>query len=780
MQPNTSLSNQQNNINLKEEVFKYLSQWKWFVVGVIFMISCAYLYLRYSIPQYKTTAKILVKDDRKGGIASELAAFSDLGLLSNVKSNVDNEIEVIKSRGIIEETVNELELDFIYLNIGRVKSEELYKTSPVKLVFLNQVDEFRHKSHYYRVKSNSDKEFTIFDDLDNAIGTFSFEHPFLIEGQKVILLKTEHYKEKNEFNIGVQILPLRQVVESLKSRLSVSTLNKYSSVIELSLIDPVKKKAEDFLNTLVINYNEDAVNDKKYVAENTSKFIEKRLELITEELKNVEEDVEKFKKDNRVTDIVSEAGLYLENASEFEKKDIENETQLKVVESMISYIQSNQIEIIPSNIIPAEEGASTQIIEYNALVLQRNKLLKTAAEKNVLVQNIDAKINALKTSIGESLKQLRSNLVIRQKDLKRQNAILNGKISQIPTQEKVYKDIFRKQNVKEALYLYLLEKREETAISLAVTAPNAKVIDAALASSSPVSPNRKIIYLAAVFVGLLIPFSGVYIINLFDTKVKSRVDIEGKLSMPFLGEVPKMEGNNLIVQASDRSSTAEAIRIVRTNLEFLLNGKNEGTAKTIFFTSTYPKEGKTFISVNTASIIAHSNKKVLLIGLDVRNPKLEEYLKVPGKGVANYLFDKSITSVKDLIVSCEGISNLDILPSGVIPPNPAELLMNDRLATMFEDVKKEYDYIIVDTAPVSLVTDTLIVAKHADAFVYVARANYLDKRMLELPQKLYTENKLPNMAVLLNDTDAKKGYGYGYGYRYGYGVEVKKKSFWKK
>lgn len=765
-----------NDFNFKEEVYHYLSNWKWFVLGLFVALTCSYLYLRYSIPQYKATTTILVKDDRKGGLASELAAFSDLGLLSNVKSNVDNELEVIKSRAIIEETVSELELHSIYLNLGRVKSEEIYKRSPIKLVFTTPSNEFLAKAHYYRIESESEKNFTIYDVSDTKIGTYTYDNPFVLEGVKAILLKTSFYKDKKVFNIGVQIYPIQHVVESLKNRLSVNALNKYSSVIELSIIDPVKQKAEDFLNRLVVNYNEDAVDDKKYIAENTADFIEQRLVLITEELKNVEQDVETFKKENRITDIVSEAGLYLENASEFEKLNIANDTQLKVVESMLNYIQSNENELIPANIIPSEEGASSQISEYNTLVLERKRLLKTAAEKNVLVQNLDNKIAALRQNVASSLKQLQSNLQIKKRDLNRQNAILSGKISQIPTQEKIYKDIFRKQNVKEALYLYLLQKREETAISLAVTAPNAKVIDSALAAAKPVSPNRRLIYLGGLLFGLLVPFSILYIINLFDTKIKSRSDIEGKISIPFLGEIPNMEKGNLIIQASDRTGTAEALRIVRTNLEFLLNNSNEHKAKTIFLTSTYPKEGKTFVSVNIASIIAHSDKKVLLIGLDIRNPKLDEYLKVPTKGITNYLVDKSKTSVKEFIVASKEIEHLDLLPSGVVPPNPAELLMNGKIEQLFEEVKKEYDYIIVDTAPVSLVTDTLIIAKYADAFVYVARANYLDKRMLALPERLYQDKKLPNMSVVLNDTEAKKGYGYGYGY----GVEVEKKSFWKR
>ncbi len=453
---------------------------------------------------------------------------------------------------------------------------------------------------------------------------------------------------------------------------------------------------------------------------------------------------------------------------------VENATQLRVVETMINYVNSSDTEeLIPVNIITQDQGAADLIAEYNQLVLQKNKLLKTAGSKNTLVQNLDNKINTLKSSVSSSLNQVKSSLQIKKNDLARQNAILSGKISQIPSQERSSRDIDRKQNIKESLYLYLLQKREETAISLAVTAPNAKVIDAAKASKSPVSPNRRMIYLGALLFGVLTPFGILYLIDLLDTKIKSRTDLERNTTIPFLGEIPRLEDGQLIIDSTSRTSTAEAIRIVRTNLEFLLTNVPEDEAKIVFLTSTYPKEGKTFISVNLASTIALSEKKVLLVGLDIRNPKLDEYLKLESRGVTNYLSSKDSNDLQKYITKIDGFTNLNVLPAGIIPPNPAELLMNKKVGSMFAELKKEYDYIIVDTAPVSLVTDTLLIAKYADAFIYVTRANFLDKRMLELPERLYNENKLPNMSILINDTEIKASYGYGYGYGYGQTVEKK-------
>lgn len=762
-------------INIKEEILKYTTNWKWFVLGVFLSVFSAYIYLRYSIPQYKASSTILVKDDRKGNLASELSAFSDLGMLSNIKDNVDNEIEVIKSRTLIEKTINELELDILYLHLGRVKSEEIYGNSAIKFVLVEATDAYRAVGHYYKFEKYSDA-FVLYDAADTKIGAFKFGEKIKVEGAVITILRNNDITLTID-KIGIQTYPVNGLVESFKNRLSVSTLSKNTSVIELSFIDPVKGKAVDFLDKLIENYNEDAISDKQYVSENTSKFIEKRLEIIAQELGEVEKDVEKFKKENQVTDIVSEANLFLDNASVYEKSKLETTTQLKVVESMLDYVVSNtQNDLIPANIITQEQGAAGLISEYNQLVLERNKLLKSAGLKNAVVKTLNNKISALQQNIAESLRQLKRTLQIQNSDLVRQNAMISGKIAKIPTQERQFRDIDRKQHVKEALFLYLLEKREEMAISFAVTAPNAKVIDRAIASNIPVSPNKKVIFLGSFLIGLLLPFGVIYVNDLLDTKIKLRSDIEKNTTLPFLGEIPKLTTGQLLIEYSNRTSTAEALRIVRTNLEFLLNEVEENAAKVIFLTSTFPKEGKTFVSVNLASIIAQSDKKVLLIGMDVRNPKLDDYLIIPQKGLTNYIADKNQTPIEKYIVSADGIENLSILPSGVIPPNPAELLMNKKVGEMFEELKQNYDYIIVDTAPVSLVTDTLIVAKYADAFVYVARANFLDKRMLELPQKLYNENKLPNMSILLNDTDGKSGYGYGYGY----GVELNKETWFQK
>ncbi|MNQ55374.1 Tyrosine-protein kinase etk [compost metagenome] len=595
-----------------------------------------------------------------------------------------------------------------------------------------------------------------------------------------MLTKTPFYGKNHTGrfkSVRIVINPLDEVTEGFRKGLKVEPVSKTSSVVNISISDPVSKKAENFLDTMIQIYNENAAEDKNYISENTSKFIASRLALIAQELDGVEQDVESFKKANKLTDIESEAKLFIEGSSEYDKKGVETEIQMSVVSSMLDFMKkSTNSDLLPSNLIASENGdASGLISSYNQLVLDRNRILKSATVENPSVVKLDQQISSLKSNVAASLRRMQSNLQIQNRDLKSQEGILNSKIGKIPVQERQFRVIARQQKVKEELYLYLLQKREETAISLAATEPNARVIDAGKAEKEPISPKKKIIYLAGMLLGLLVPFGIIYADDLLDTKIKSKLDLEGKTQIPFIGDVPTSDDIAELIKSESRTSSAEAIRIVRTNLEFMLNKVPDGLAKTVFVTSTFPSEGKTFISVNLAATFALSGRRVLLIGADIRNPKFGEYIDVPSLGLTNYLSSND-KNVQDFIIKHKGYENFFILPSGVIPPNPAELLMSKRVDQLFAELKKEYDYIIVDTAPVSLVTDTLLIAKNADTFVYVMRANVLEKRMLSIANTFYKEKKLPNMCIVLNDTDSTKGYGYGYGY----GVREEKKAWYKK
>ncbi len=784
---NTSSENLEQEFNLRAILDNYLAHWRWFLLGVIISLVIAFVYLRYSTPQYQATTTILVKDEKKGGMLSELSAFADMGLGAGIKSNVDNEIEILKSRTLIESTAKKLDLNISLIIKGKITNSEIFEKLPINLDFINKKDGFYDCKSTLKFFELTPKTFEITNEIKDDTTKFIlgdkkiFRYGDLIKtnyGDLIINKATNtHYEFKNgDKSITIVIKPLENVVESLRTRLKVTPLSKTSSVVELSIVDPVMKKSEVFLDNLVQIYNEDAVADKNFISENTSQFIANRLKLITQELDGVEQDVETFKKSNNLTDIESEAKLFIEGSSEYNKKSVESEIQLNVVNSLLAYMKkSTNSDLLPSNLIDGESDASGLINSYNQLVLDRNRILKSATEANPSVVKLDQELSSLKSNVYSSLARLQSNLNIQRRGLHSNESILNSKIGKIPVQERQFRVIARQQKVKEELYLYLLQKREETAISLSATEPNARVIDAAKASKIPVAPKKNIIYLAALLLGLLGPFSVIYFMDLLDTKIKSRLDLDSKTSIPFIGDVPTSDFPNEIIKSESRTSTAEALRIIRTNLEFMVSKVDENLAKTIFLTSTFPKEGKTFVSVNLAATFALSGKRVLLIGMDIRNPKLDEYLVLPDHGVTNYLSSKDL-NIEDLIIQQKGFENFFVLPAGIIPPNPAELLMSKKVDALFKTLKTQYDYIIVDTAPVSLVTDTLLIAKHADCFVYVARANFLEKRMLSIPNGLYKERKLPNMCLLLNDTDSTKGYGYGYGY----GVNVKVLPWYKR
>ena len=777
----------ENDFDLKLFLNKYLIHWQWFALTICIGLLGSFLYLRYTIPQYQTTTTILVKDEKKGGMLSELSAFADLGVGGGMKSNLDNEIEILKSRTLVESTVKKLNLNISLIVKGKISDREIYQNGPISVHFIDKKNQFYESSIDLDFKEINATSFELINQKENDsskvimgnTNQFEYEKPIMTQYGVLIISKlsrNNNHSSIKEKAIRILVSPLENVVQSFQNRLKVEPVSKTSSVVALSITDPIIKKAEDFLNNLTEIYNEDAAADKNFISENTSVFIANRLKLITQELDGVEQDVQTFKKSNNLTDVESEAKLFIEGSNEYDKKGVETEIQLNVVSSLLSFIKkSDNSDLLPSNIIAGEGDASGLISSYNQLVLDRNRILKSATPENPSVIKMDQQIASLKNTVQTSLMRMQSSLTIQKRDLNREESLLNAKIGKIPVQERQFRVIARQQKVKEELYLYLLQKREETAISLAATEPNARVIDVAKANKIPVSPKKNIIYLAGLLLGLLVPFGIIYTDDLLDTKIKSRLDLEGKTLIPFIGDVPTSDSPSEIIQSGSRTSSAEALRIIRTNLEFMLTKVPDGLAKTIFLTSTFPREGKTFVSVNLAATFALSGKRVLLIGLDIRNPRLDEYLTLPERGVTNYLSAKDL-KLEDLIVKQDGYENFHVLPAGVIPPNPAELLMGEKVNVLFQTLKTQYDYIIVDTAPVSLVTDTLLIAKQADTFIYVARANFLEKRMLNIANTLYKENKLPNMCLLLNDTDSTKGYGYGYGY----GIKAEKAPWYKR
>lgn len=762
--PNLETSNK-SEINIKEQLFFYSQYWKWFVFSALFFLSVSFIYLRYYIVEYGVNSTILIKDEKKGG-SSEFSAISDMNLFSS-KNSVDNEIAILKSRTLSQNVVAGLDLDISYFSQDRLVNVEFYKDSPLKILFYNKSKNYNKINKQLTIKVESDTNYSLSENNTEIFNEYIFGQKVTNELGTFTIIKNNVFSKNELPTISIVKSSLESTANDFRGSLTISLVDK-TNVINLSNTDPIPQRGLDFLDEVVNQYNQDAIRERNQIANFTKDFIDLRLQIITKELGGVEQQQEIFKKTRNLTSLEADSELSLAQATDYDRSILNIETELKVSEFMLNQISKMKPnELIPANIMSSKEGSNGGVDQYNTLVLERRRQLKSATEDNPMIKNMDSQLLSVKLNIIEGLKNKQKDLKINVLDLSNTRAHFDNKVGKVPTNDRFYNEIARQQHVKESLYLYLLQKREETELSLAASSPKAKIIDKAYLSG-PVSLNKLVFYLVAFAIGIFIPFGILFLINFLDTKIKSRKDIVGKVSIPYLGDLPRSNDNEDIIKVNSRSSSAEAIRMIRTNLEFMLAHVTKNKCKTIFITSSISKEGKTFCAVNLATTIALSEKKVLIIGMDIRNPKLDTYIDLPSKGLTNYL-SKEDGTINDFIVKVNAIPNLYALASGVIPPNPVELLMNDKINVMFDELKLQFEYIIVDTAPVSLVTDTLLIAKNADAFIYVMRANYLEKRMLQFAETLYKEGKLPNMCILLNDTENSKTSGYGYGY--GYGVE---------
>lgn len=788
---NSRTQQQEKEQSLREIVDQYTRFWFLFILGVIFAVVGAFIYLRYTTSYYMSSATVIIKDETSGGGATELAAFSDMGGFLNRYggSKIENELAVFRSKRIIRNAVEALNLNITYENLGTIKTSELYSYKPFVVQYLSFNDSTQRKAApqlYFEVLSGT--EYHIENEAKTINNTYNFGKEVVLPFGKITVLPVLDNGNMFENFIGKKVVVTYRDIDALafayQKRIQVSNEIKNSNVVQLRLLSPVTAKAEDFINELIFQYNEDAKEDRSQVAKKTSDFIDTRLEIITRELDSVERNKEQFKSSNRLTNIEAEAQLILENASEFEKRQFDVNTQLELANTMIDYMdQATNNDLLPSNIGLEGDEVTQDVNNYNALILQRNKLLKTSTAKNPVVVNVNNQIDGIRNNILNSLKNTTSTLKISLRDLNYREASLNSKLSRVPAKEKIFRGIERQQTIKEQLYLFLLQQREEASISLAVTASKAKVVDNAFSSKAPVSPNRPLIYLGAALAGMLLPFLFIYSRTLLNNKVNNRHDVEKALKdTSLIGEIPKLKkGEEELIQSNDRSILAESFRILRTNLQYLFINKLKNThkANTVFVSSTIKGEGKTFIAFNLALTLAQTGKKVALVGADIRNPQLQRYLPKESqsrKGLTEYIIDPSL-SVVDLAAQSRYNENLSIVLSGIIPPNPAELLMEPRTKEFFDEIRTMYDYVVVDTAPSMLVTDTIIINKLADVTLYVIRANYTEKRLLEFPQDAIEDGRLVNVAAVLNNVSLNN---FGYGNKYGYSYTDENKSFWQR
>jgi len=787
---NTTNLEYNQNVSLKDQIYQYLRYWPWFLLSVIVFLSVGKVYLRYATNEYKATAKILIKDTQGGGGLSELSALGDLDVLGNSFNTVENEIEILQSNRLINQVVENLDLNIVYTRTGNIKTTNIYKQSPVKLTLLDDAAGYMMKESISLIIQPVDEQsFKIKLQDANKYESHSYGAEFSIEGLNLVLvpnnpllldLEIEQLEEVKDWEeLYITINPIFKTTKSIKSKLTVTKADKRGSVLELGLIDPIKEKAEDVLNNLVVVFNQDAIKDKNEVAQNTAQFIDERLADIQKSLDSLERGIQRFKTSENLTDLVAESALNLQSSAGIGREVIEVETQLKIAELLQVKLEADQFDFIPENVGLESLDFQQASAKYNVLIQEYLRFKENATSDNPVLRRLSNEIVSSKEAILLSLNNVINSIRIQKQSLNKELNKVSGKIANVPENERVNRDIERDRVVVEAVYLLLNQKRETTAISLAVTAPKAKIVDYALAPVEPVSPKPNIIYLAMLIVGLLLPGAVVYGRSIFYNKIESRSDVErGLPNSTILGEIPKLDKDSIdYIQLNDRSILAESFRIIRTNLQYKLNAINHDHTKVVLVTSTIKGEGKTLMAYNLANTFSYSGKKVLLIGADIRNPQLHRYSDKVSKrtpGVTEFLTDDHL-NLKDLTITSSTNPNLDILLSGAIPPNPAELWMQDRTKTLFDEAKENYDLVIVDSAPTILVTDTLLINKYADVTTYVTRANYTDTSLLQFVADTIKDGKLSNVALLVNNV---KLANFGYGNKYGYAYGEEKKTLW--
>lgn len=781
MQTNTSTAGNDQGLNLMDLLVYLVSKWRWFALSIAVCVGIAWFNYARSPFVYYRSATVIIKDP------SNKTSTTGLDRFDNIinKVNVANEILQFRSKKLMREVVQRLHADVSYQVEEGLRLNELYTQSPVLLSFPDALPEQR----FSLTVTPKDKNTVELSEC-SGIGDGTSRTVFLNDtveiskGMRVVATPTNYYGASwQNIPIRVRKFSLESMVNYYRGALGIQQEEEESSILTLALKDNSAARAEDVLNTLIFVYNEEAIRDKNQVAINTADFINERLIIIESELGSVESDLESFKQRNQIVDIASSAGMYMTESQKYSIDALELETQLRLAQFIKNYLTdpTKDTDLIPSNTGIGDMNIESQISLYNTAKLKRDALVDDSSENNPVVQELNNSLRAMKQNIIRAVDNMIVTLNVKRNDAQSRELQAQDRVTSIPTKERQMLSIERQQKIKETLYLYLLNKREENALSQAMADNNARVIDGAEGSTQPISPNRNRILLLGLIVGLAIPGVSCLTVLFMDTRVRSRKEVEKALSVPFLGEIPldreagkrRKRGDADTDKTDEDGIVAEAFRVLRTNMAFM--SRKDRPSQVITFTSFNEGAGKTFIASNLAMSFVYAKKRVVLVDLDIRKGTLSRHFGVHRTGVTNYLADPSVT-VDEIIQHRE---HFDIISFGATAPNPAELLMDSRLDELFDALRSRYDLIIADNVPVGIIADASIANRIADLTIFVIRAGRLDRRQLPDIEAIYENRKLKNMALVLNGVDpTRTGYGYGrygYGYGYGYGKKSKKR-----
>lgn len=759
-----------------------LAKWYWFVISLAILLGAATIYLLKTPPVYTRSASLLIKEDGKSGSGNEAAGvLGDIDIF-RTSTNINNEMLSMQSPAVMYEVVRRLHLDVNYTTDGRFYDPVIYGSdNPYEVSFFDLGDA---ESASFTLRPDKDGQVKLTDFTRNGEEADGDAVTALNDTVQTpvgrLLVSARPGSTAAQQTVFVSRISMQDATAGYSSRLSVALNDEKSTVVNLTLQDVCTQRAEDVLNTLISVYNENWVKDKNQIAVSTSMFINERLGVIERELGNVDEDISSYKSENLLPDVQAAASMYMAESSETNAKIQTLNTQLSMTRYVRSYLTgaSSRNQLLPANSGIENSGIEKQISEYNTLQLRRNDLVANSSETNPLVVDMDHSLHALRDAIIRTLDNYVTTLNTQLRALQQSARQTTARIAANPSQGKYLLSVERQQKVKESLYLFLLQKREENELSQAFTAYNTRVIMPPSGSMAPTAPAKKNILLIAFVIGLVVPIAVIFLRESMNTRIRGRKDLEA-LTLPFVGEIPQAatkkkgtsdkkstENNPIVVHEGSRDIINEAFRVLRTNLEFMTD--KEQHSNVIVVTSFNPGSGKSFLVMNIAVSLAIKQKKVLVIDGDMRHGSTSAYIGSPQTGLSNYL-SGHVNNLKDIIVTDARHANLQFLPVGTIPPNPTELLFSDRLKQLIDTVRSQYDYIFIDCPPIEMVADTQIIEQLADRTLFVVRTGLLERSMLPELQRIYDEKKYKNMALILNGTVGSGGhYGYRYGYRYGY------------